>query len=184
MKPEETIESRQIYQGRILNLRVDTVSLPKGGQAEREVVEHTASVVIVAVDSEGQVMLVRQFRKPTEEFLLEAPAGTLEEGESHKACALRELEEETGISAGSIRLMGGFWMTPGFCTEYMYAYLATQLQPGVSNQDDDEDIEVVRVPVEEVTHKIRSGEVRDAKSIAALLMALCLFEDELKLSEG
>ena len=182
MKPEETVDSRSVYKGRILNLRVDTIRLPDGGEAKREIVEHNASVVIVALDDKGQAILVRQFRKPTGEFLLEATAGTLEDGEDPDVCARRELEEETGYIAGDMRRIGSFWIAPGFCTEYMYAYVATELRHGTVNQDDDEDIEVVKVPLNQVSRMIRDGEIRDGKSIAALLTTLYLFDEELNLS--
>ncbi len=182
VKPEETVDSHSVYKGRILNLRVDTVRLPDGGEAKREIVEHNGSVVIVALDDKGQAILVRQFRKPTGEFLLEATAGTLEDGEDPDVCARRELEEETGYIAGDMRRIGSFWIAPGFCTEYMYAYVATELRRGTVNQDDDEDIEVVKVPLNQVSRMIVDGEIRDGKSIAALLMALYLFDDQLNLS--
>ena len=172
MSFEETTESESIYEGYILNLRVDTVKLPGGGTAKREIVEHNHSVVIVALDEQDRVVLVRQFRKPSEELLLEATAGTLEEGEDPDHCAERELEEETGYVAGRMKGIGGFWMTPGFCTEFMHAYLATDLRPGTVNQDEDEAIEVVKVPKGQIREMIRSGQIRDAKSIAALSMAL------------
>ena len=178
MDSEPTLESRHIYQGRILNLRVDTVGLPKGGQTQREIVEHSHSVVIVPIDSEGMVILVRQFRKATEEFLVEAPAGGVDEGESPERCAQRELKEETGFTAGQIKHLGSFWIAPGFCTEYMHAYVATELEPGNTDQEEDENIEVIKVPLAEIPAWIRSGEIRDAKSIAALLMARSIFSQE------
>ncbi|MBI4298219.1 MAG: NUDIX hydrolase [Chloroflexi bacterium] len=174
---EPTLESRYLYRGRILNLRVDTVELPKGGKTKREIVEHGHSVVVVPVDKGGTVLLVSQFRKATESYLLEAPAGGVEEGESPEECALRELKEETGYTAGTIKHLGSFWIAPGFCTEYMHAYLATDLEPGETDQKADENIELARVPLAEVPQRIRSGELRDSKSIAALLMSLFLFPD-------
>ncbi len=183
VKPEPTIESKSIYKGRILSLRVDTVKLANGAQAKREIVEHNASVVIVALDGLGKTVLVRQFRKPTGDFLLEATAGTLEDGEDPDVCAARELEEETGFVADSIKRIGSFWIAPGFCTEYMYAYLATGLRRGNVNPDEDEDIEVVKVPLAQVPEMIRSGEIKDGKSIAALLMVLSLHKEQMPASK-
>ena len=175
MQEEPTIESRRVYSGNILGIRLDTVRLPTGGVSQREIVEHGNSVVVVAVDQMERVLLVRQYRKAPEKHLLEAPAGGLDKGESPENACLRELQEETGFTTGNLRPMGGFWMTPGFCTEYMHAYLATDLHPSHLAPDEDENIEVVPVPLTQVPDMIRSGEIEDAKSIAALLMATHIF---------
>lgn len=168
---EETLKSQSIYVGKILTLKLDTVMLPNGKEAQREIVESNHSVVIVALNDNDQVILVRQYRKAAESFLLELAAGTIEEDELPIDCAVRELEEETGYKTGSIILLGSFWMTPGYCTEYMYTYLAKDLKPGIVNQDDDEAIEVVRVSKSQIPQMIREGKIQDAKSIAALGMA-------------
>jgi len=174
--PEETtLDSRRIYDGKIFGVRVDTVRLSKGGTSQREIVEHGNSVVMVPVDKQGRVLLVRQYRKAPEKSLLEAPAGGLEEGEAPEDGALRELQEEIGFTAGRLQCMAGFWMTPGFCTEYMHAYIATDLSPSVLAPDFDENIEVVPVPLAEIPDLIRSGEIEDAKSIAALRMGLQIY---------
>ena len=174
LEPETTLESKYIYRGRILNLRVDSVRMPSGYRAEREVVEHGHSVVIVPLDSEGYVLLVRQYRTPPARFLLEAPAGGVEEGETPEECVHRELKEETGYTAGKLQRLGSFWMVPGFCTEYMHAYLATDLKAGDAEPEEDETLELVRVPKPDITDLIRSGEIQDSKSISALLMAFNL----------
>jgi ADP-ribose pyrophosphatase len=172
---EHTVDSRRIYDGKILGVRVDTVSLRNGGTSQREIIEHGNSVAMVPVDDEERVLLVRQYRKAPEKSLLEVPAGGLEDGESPEEGALRELQEEVGVTAGKMQLMAGFWLTPGFCTEYMHAYMATDLMPSVLAPDDDENIEVVRVPLAQIPEIIRSGEIQDAKSIAALLMAIYMY---------
>jgi ADP-ribose pyrophosphatase len=178
--PEEvTIDSRRIYSGKIIGVRVDTVRLPNGGTSQREIVEHGHSVVMVPVDHQQRVLLVRQYRKSPEKSLLEAPAGGLEEGESPEEGVLRELQEEVGFTAGRLQRMAGFWMTPGFCTEYMHAYIATDLRQGALAPDEDESIEVVPVPLARIPDMIRSGEIEDAKSIAALLMAIHIYGDSL-----
>ena len=172
---ETTIESRIAYEGRILKVRVDTVQLSHGGPGTREIVEHSECVCVVPVDEQNNVVLVRQFRKPAEETLLEVPAGRVEKGEASPEAALRELREETGYTAEKLQLLSTFWTTPGFCTERMHSYLATGLRPGSPQQDEDEAIQVVKVPLDTTPHMIRRGEISDAKSIASLLMAIYLY---------
>ena len=179
MQEEPTLESRRIYDGKVVALRVDTIQLPNGGTATREVIEHGASVVMVPIDEQRRALLVRQYRKAPELSLLEAPAGGLEEGESPEEGVLRELQEEIGHSAGRLVQMTGFWIAPGFCTEYMHTYIASDLSPSALAPDEDENIEVVPVPLEEIPELIRSGEIQDGKSVAALLMALHVYADEL-----
>ena len=170
MIPERTIHTERLYDGRIINLRQDTVELPSGRTTKREIVEHAEVVAIVAVDTEGNVLLVRQYRKPAERYLLEIPAGGIEEGEEPLVSARRELEEETGFSAARWERLTGFYTSPGFCTEYMHVFLATELSPATGAPDDDEDIEVVRMPLSKWPELISSGEVCDAKSVAGLLL--------------
>ena len=172
MRQEITLYSRRIYEGKIVNLRVDTVELPSGKETKREIVEHAGCTAIVAIDSGKEVLLVRQYRKPVEKMLLEIPAGGMEPGEEPLECARRELEEETDFSAERWEHLATFYTSPGFCTELMYLYLATELKPSMRDADDDEHIEVVRVPLRKTLELIASGEVCDAKSIAGLLMAL------------
>ena len=172
MSPERTLRSQQIYKGKIVNLRVDTVELPSGKKTKREIVEHAGCTAIVALDSVNNVLLVRQYRKAAEKMLLEIPAGLIEPGEQPLECARRELEEETGYSAGNWEELSFFYTSPGFSTEYMYLYLATDLKPAKRDPDDDEDIELVRIPLKKAYGLVTSGEVCDAKSIAGLLMAL------------
>ncbi len=169
---EPTIQSQMVYRGRIVNLRVDTVRMSNGVQARREIVEHSDSVCIVPVDDQGNVLLVRQYRKPAQETLLEVPAGGVDPGEAPEQAAHRELKEETGYSARHIEHLASFWTTPGFCTELMHAYLATGLQAGNSEQEEDEEIDLVPVPLARVPELIRRREIKDAKTIASLLLAL------------
>ena len=179
MSEEFTLGSRRVYDGKIIGVRVDTVELSNGIQSEREIVEHGESVVMVPVDSEGMVLLVRQYRKSPEKYLLETPAGGLEEGESPKEGAIRELQEEIGFIAGNLQRLPGFWIAPGFCTEYMHAYIATDLRAKALPPDEDENIEVVRVHLDSISELIRSGEIEDAKSIAALLMTIHIYGSSL-----
>ncbi len=139
-------------------------------------VVHNGAVVIVPIDQDDNVLLVRQYRHAAGESVLEAPAGMLEDSESPEECAQRELQEEVGYASTNLRALGGWWSAPGFCTEFIYAYLARDLVESKLAADDDEDIEVERLPVSRVPQLIRVGEVQDAKTIAALLMATYLFE--------
>ena len=176
MQPEQMISSERVFDGRIVRLRADAVLLPNGRNATREVVEHRPSVVVVPIDADGNAILVRQYRYPADQVLLEAPAGVVEESETPDDCAMRELQEEIGFSSRNLRALGGFWMSPGYCTEFMHAYLAKDLVPSKLQADADESIEVERVSISRVSRLIRLGEIQDAKTIAALLMAVYLFD--------
>lgn len=174
MEAEPTISSEHIYSGKVLSLRVDTIGLPEGGTSKREIVEHDESVVIVPIDSEGYVVLVKQYRKAAGKFLLEAPAGGIEKGEQPIDAAEREIQEEIGFKSNNLMYIGGFWMAPGFCTEYMYAYIATDLDESSLPADEDENIEVVFLHKDDIKEAIRNGEIEDSKSIASIMMALNL----------
>ena len=169
--PERQLSSRSVFEGRVVSVRVDEVRLPGGGSAIREVIEHRPAVVIVPIDDSGQVLLVRQYRYAVLETLLEAPAGIVEEGEDPDETAQRELQEEVGRIAGDLRKLGEFWATPGFCNELMHAYVARDLRHSSLAADEDEDITVVPVPMAEALAMIATGEIRDAKTIASLLLA-------------
>lgn len=168
---EDTIGTRRIYEGSIINVRVDTVRMPNGITATREVVEHSHAVCIVPIDDGGNVVLVRQYRKPAEEALLEVPAGGVEEGEVSEEAVLRELQEEIGYTAGKLVHLSSFWVAPGWAEEYMHAYLATELTPSRLDADEDENILVVRVPFGEAVAMFKTGEIKDMKSVAAILLA-------------
>ena len=174
---EPTVESKLVYEGRILDLRVDTVRLPSGRLTTREIAEHSDSVCMVPLDSQGNVMLVRQYRKSVESNLLEVPAGGIDENEAPEDAALRELQEEVGYTAGKIMRLAGFWVSPGWCTEFMHAYLATELTPARLDADFDENITVIRVPLAQTLDLITSGEIQDGKSVASLLLAMRHLED-------
>mgnify|MGYP001266305764 CR=1 FL=1 len=166
---EQQISSVQIYEGPAIALRVDTVRKPNGATTIRDVVEHADCVVMVPVDNDGSVYLVRQFRYPVDASLLELPAGGIEPGEDVVDCVRRELQEEIGCLPGRIEKLGGFYSIPGYGTEYLYVYVAQELKPSRLVAEDTDDIEVVRVPLREVPDLIFSGKICDAKSIAALL---------------
>jgi ADP-ribose pyrophosphatase len=166
---EETLSSRVVFEGRALKLRVDSVKLPSGRQTTREIVEHENCVAIVALDDGDNILLVRQFRKPVEKELLEIPAGGIDPGESPEDAVRREMREETGFLPRKVAKLGGFYSSPGFCTEYLHLYLATDLVSRPLQAEDSESISLVRVPLSQIPGLIASGAICDAKSIAGLL---------------
>ena len=170
MSEEKTLSSQLIYDGRVVKLRVDTVNIPGGRQTRREVVEHIDCVAIVAIDADDNVLLVKQFRKPVEKELLEIPAGGIEPGEDPVTTVRREMQEETGYLPQKVERLGGFYSAPGFCTEYLYLYLATDLAPSQLHAEDTESIKLTRVPISQIPSLIASGSICDAKSIAGLLI--------------
>ena len=169
---EPTVESSRPYEGKIVNLRVDTVRLPSGRLTSREIIEHGDCVCIVPLDRDGNAVLVRQYRKAIERHLLEVPAGGIDPGEAAEDAAHRELREETGYRSGKMELLSFFWTTPGYCTEGMHAFLATELEAGEGQPEEDEAIELVKVPLERVPEMIAAGEIQDAKSIASLMLVV------------
>jgi ADP-ribose pyrophosphatase len=169
---EKTLSSRMVYEGRAVKLRVDTVRMPGGRQTTREIVEHSDCVAIIALDDEDNILLVEQFRKSVEKELLEIPAGGIEPGETPEDCVRREMREETGFLPRRLERLGGFYSAPGYCTEYLYLYLATDLVPSPLQAEDSESIRLVRVPLSEIPGLIASGAICDAKSIAGLFAFL------------
>jgi len=169
---EKTLSSQLIYEGRAVKLRVDTVQMPGGRETTREIVEHGDCVAIIAIDTDDNVLLVSQFRKSVEKELLEIPAGGIEPGEDPVDCVCRELREETGYLPGKVERLGGFYSAPGYCTEYLHLYLATDLTHSPLQAEDTENIRLVRVPLSQISRLITSGSVCDAKSIAGLFTFL------------
>jgi ADP-ribose pyrophosphatase len=169
---EVRIEGRTVYEGRIVAVDVDRVRLGDGAETLREVVRHPGAVVVVPVRDDGCVLLERQFRYPVGQVLLELPAGKLDPGETPESCARRELAEEVGRAAAVWRPLARFFSAPGFCDEVMHCFLATGLMPmDGARPDPDERIEVVAMPLAEAIARVDSGEICDAKTIAALLLA-------------
>lgn len=162
MKPDGV---ERVYEGKLIDVVVED-----WGETKREIVQHPGSVVILAVDSEDRVVLVRQVREAARKELLELPAGGLEEGEEPLAAAKRELQEETGLHGGEWRRAAGFWATPGFCNEHMTLFFVTGVEEGEAGGDEDEEIEIVRWPVAEVARRL--DELEDAKTLAGLLLLL------------
>lgn len=173
---EEVVDTTEIFSGKIVKLRVDTVRLPDGRTSKREIVDHHGAVCIVPVNDQGEVMMVRQFRLAAGQELLEIPAGTLEEGEQPLECALRELEEETGYKASTMRPMFASYLAPGYSTELIHAYLATGLikQENPLRQDNDEYVVVETFPLEKLIEMSLNGEIKDSKTISSLLAASLL----------
>ncbi|MHB8143713.1 MAG: NUDIX domain-containing protein [Thermoleophilia bacterium] len=165
----KVLSTSQIYDGHIINLRLDEVELPDGRHAQREVVEHPGASVIVPVDQQGRVYLVRQYRDAAAEELLELPAGKLEPGEEPLACARRECLEELGLEAGSWTHLASFYSSPGFCDELLHCFLARELRQGVSDADRDEFLTPESWPLANLAELL--GQLKDAKSIAGLLLA-------------
>jgi len=172
LKPEKTLATQQIYQGRAVNMRVDTVENAGGAETTREVVEHSDCVAVVVIDEQDNVLLARQFRHAVGKFLLEIPAGGIDSGEEPVDTVCRELQEEIGYFPRRIERLGGFYTTPGYGTEYLHCFLATDLVSSRLVAEDTESIELLRVPSEQIPLLIMSGEICDAKSIAALLLFL------------
>jgi ADP-ribose pyrophosphatase len=175
---ETVVASRVIHEGRYLTFRVDTIERTDGSRAERDVVGHPGAVAILAVDPDGEVLLVRQFRVPAGRVLLEIPAGTLDIDdatgavEDHALAARRELEEETGYRADTWRQLASFWTAPGFATELMHLWLATDLRPADGERlgpDEDEHLRLERMPLRDAVAAVERGEIADAKSIVGLL---------------
>ena len=168
---ENTIQTTNIYKGKIIEVNLQTVELPNGKEAKREIVNHPGGVAVVAFKDEETVIFVEQFRKPIDRNLLEIPAGKLEKDEDIKVCGIRELEEETGYKAKKFDYLGKIVTSPGFCDEYIYLFKAEGLYKGNDGLgDEDEFINVKELKIERVKEMIKSGEIIDAKTISAFMM--------------
>ncbi|MBN2909781.1 NUDIX hydrolase [Polycladomyces sp. WAk] len=165
---EKTVKSQTIYEGNIIRVQLDQVILPDGGTSQREIVKHPGAVAVVAITDEKKLVLVRQFRKPLEKTILEIPAGKLEPGEDPRACAFRELEEETGYQAEEMTPLVSFYTSPGFADEIMHLYVANGLRKGEAQPDQDEFVELVELTLPEAWQRIADGEICDAKTVAAV----------------
>lgn len=161
--------SQQIFSGKVVKLAVHEIRLPDGNLAVRELIEHPGAVAVVALDSQQNVMLVRQFRIGANRELYEIPAGLLEAGETPEACAIRELREEIGYEPGGLESLGGFYTAAGYTTEYIHLYFTHDLIYAPLAQDRDEFIELVRLPLPEALRLIEQGEIVDSKTIIGLL---------------
>lgn len=166
---EKTIATKEIFSGYVFDVKVDTVSLPDGSTAPRELVIHNGGVGVLALDDEGRALMVRQYRKGAEREMLEIPAGKLEKGEDPAECGRRELEEETGYLADSLEFLGEIFPTPGYCSEKITLYYAAGLHKTAQRLDEGEFLRVCSYTLEELRQKIMSNELTDAKTIVAVL---------------
>ncbi|MBE7031181.1 MAG: NUDIX hydrolase [Ruminococcaceae bacterium] len=173
---EKTIATKEIFDGKIIKVRVDTVELPNGNTSTREIVSHPGGVGVVALDENNNVYMVRQFRKPLDKVLLEVPAGKLDGGEDPRICGIRELEEETGMCARSFEPLGEFYPSVGFSAETLYLYIARDLYPGKVHPDEDEFLEVEKIPLDTLVEMVMDGRIKDGKTIVAILKAKLYLE--------
>jgi len=169
--PFEFLHSETLLKGRAFAIRRDTLKAPDGRETKFDIIEHGGSVIIVPIDKDGNLLFVRQYRHAAGMDLLELPAGTLEEGEDPAICAAREIREETGFAAGKIEEIGDFYLAPGYSTEFMHVYLAQDLRHDPLEADADEFLSVEKIPFAEAIQMAERGEMPDAKSLAALLLA-------------
>ena len=168
---EKSVSSDVKFEGHIITVRVDTVAMPDGRTATREVVDHSGGVCVVPITENGEVVMVRQFRKAVESAVLEIPAGKLNSGENHRDCGIRELEEETGYKSNNIVYLGHIFPSPGFANETIHIYLATELYDGKLNLDPDEYLDVEKIPLEKVVEMIMNNEINDSKTVVGILKA-------------
>ncbi|MBE0671324.1 MAG: NUDIX hydrolase [Anaerolineales bacterium] len=169
--PFELLHSETLLKGRAFTIRRDTLKTPDGRETKFDIVEHGGSVVIIPIDHEGNLLFVRQYRHAAGMDLLELPAGTRDGDEPFEVCAAREIREETGMEAGTLKHIGSFYLAPGYSTEYMGVFLAMELKSNPLQADDDEFLSIEKIPVKEAFSLAEHGDMPDAKSLAALLMA-------------
>ena len=169
--PFELIKSETLLKGRAFAIRRDWLKTPDGRETKYDIIEHGGSAVIVPIDADGNLLFVRQYRHAAGTDLLELPAGTLDEGEEPAVCAAREIREETGFAAGKLEKIGEFYLAPGYSTEFMVVYLATDLKHDPLEADADEFLSVEKIPVKQALEMAEKGGIPDAKSLAALLLA-------------
>lgn len=173
----KTNGSKTVYQGELLRLRCDEVELPSGHRATREVVEHANAVAIIALYNVGKVFMERQYRQAAGKELLEIPAGGIEAGETPEVAARREMREETGFLPLKLIRLGGFYSAPGWATEYLHLFLATELVPSPLIAEDTDEIKLEAIPLSQLGNLIREGVIEDAKSIAGLLWYLTVYSE-------
>ncbi|MBY7143433.1 NUDIX hydrolase [Virgibacillus sp. NKC19-3] len=168
---EKTIKTDEIYNGKVVQLQVDDVTLPNGENAKREIIKHPGAVAVIALTKDNKIVFVEQYRKPLEKSLIEIPAGKLEEGEDPEVTAVRELEEETGYTTNELSFVTSFYTSPGFANELMYIYITDQLQivEETVNGDDDEFVELVELTLDEAKEYVEAERIHDAKTNYAIL---------------
>jgi ADP-ribose pyrophosphatase len=173
----ETLKSEEVYRGRRIVVLRDRVRYPDGVERAYDVVRHPGAVTIVPVDREGNILLIEQYRYAVGETILELPAGTLEPGEAPEVCAIRELREEVGVTADRLKKVGEFYLAPGYSTEYMFVYLATDLREAPLEKDEGEFIQVVKISIDEVYQMLAEDKIRDGKTLAGLALARPYFPE-------
>ncbi|MCG8540097.1 MAG: NUDIX hydrolase [Clostridia bacterium] len=166
---ERTIKSDKLYQGKIINLRIDTVELPDQKYSKREIIEHPGAVAVIPITDDNKILMVKQYRKSVEEYLLEIPAGKLEIGEEPLECAARELLEETGYKSNNIKYLFEIFPSPGFSNESISIFIANDLIKDVAKPDEDEYIEVEEYEIGELINMIGQQKIKDAKTITSIL---------------
>lgn len=169
--PFELIKSETLLQGRAFKVRRDYLKTPNGRETKLEIIEHGGSVVLIPLDDDGNLLFVRQYRHAAGADLLELPAGTRDENEPFEKCAAREIREETGMEAGKLHKVGEFYLAPGYSTELMAVFLATDLKHNPLEADEDEFLQVEKIPLKKAIEMAEGGDIPDAKSLAALLLA-------------
>jgi ADP-ribose pyrophosphatase len=169
-RQEPSLQIEQKFCGRVFTAELHTVALPDGRTARREIVRHSGGACVLALDDHDQVAMIRQYRKAFEADLLEIPAGKLEPGEDPADCARRELSEETGFTTGSLSLLATLYPSPGYCSEVLSIYLATNLKAGQAHPDDGEHLSCSMIALHDLLDRIDRGEIRDGKTQVALLM--------------
>ena len=181
---EKTISSETKYKGKILNLRIDTVE-SVNGESTREIVEHSGGAVVLPLLPNKNVVMIWQFRKPLERDVLEIPAGKIEQGESPEETAFRELQEETGYMANNMTLLTKMYPSVGYSEELLYIYLATDLEPGETDFDENEDIDTYSYHIDDLYEMVMEGKIQDAKTQVAILMTVELLQSgKIKLDSG
>ena len=166
---EKTVSSKYIFEGQVVRLRYDEVELPDGSFSTREIVEHNGGVAVAAITDNDEIILVRQYRHPYGEVILEIPAGKMEKGEDPFECGKRELKEEVGATADHYELLAVDYPSPGYCGEKIYIYYADRLHLGENELDEGEFLEVVKVPFEKAVEMVLAGEIPDSKTQIAIL---------------
>lgn len=173
---EKTMKSDKLYEGKLVNLRIDTVELPDKKYSKREIIEHPGAVAILAITEDGSVILVRQYRKAVERALLELPAGRIEVNEEPGQTAKRELQEETGFHAEKMEYLLEFYTSPGFTNEKVYIFLATELSEGETKFDHGEFIETEKIHINDLNTMVERGEILDSKTIIGIQFAKKIFD--------
>jgi ADP-ribose pyrophosphatase len=175
---EKQLESQRIYEGKVVHLRLDTVLLPSGRTAKREVLEHRGAVSILPIMPDGQIAMIRQWRTAAQEILWEIPAGGLEENEPPEECAKRELIEEIGYKTDNLTLLFQCYLAPGYSSEMMWCYMAQDMELVGAQPEEDENIELIIKPLEELLPLIDQGIIRDSKTVGALLALYRLRQEQ------